>query len=63
MPDFRSIPIPAIAIVLGAASLWLMLPRGAAWGRGPGIVLGAVALGLGARSYPCSDNGWPTACF
>lgn len=39
--------IPILAILLGAASLWLMLPRGDARGRGVGIVLGIAALGLG----------------
>jgi NADH-quinone oxidoreductase subunit J len=50
MHDPRSIPI--LAILLGAASLWLMLPRGAARGRGIGMVLGAVALGLGMSQLP-----------
>ncbi len=52
MPDLRSISIPAVAILLAAVSLWLMLPRGSARGRGIGMVLGAVALGLGAAQLP-----------
>jgi NADH-quinone oxidoreductase subunit J len=50
MPDSRFIPI--LTILLGAAALWLMLPRGAARGRAIGIVLGIVALGLGASQLP-----------
>jgi NADH-quinone oxidoreductase subunit J len=52
MPDPRSIPIPILAILLGAVSLWLMLPRGGARGRGIGMVLGVVALGLGVSQLP-----------
>jgi NADH-quinone oxidoreductase subunit J len=52
MPDPHSIPISAVAILLGAVSLWLMLPRGGARGRGIGMVLGAVALGLGVSQLP-----------
>jgi NADH-quinone oxidoreductase subunit J len=50
MHDPRSIPI--LAILLGGVSLWLMLPRGNARGRGIGIVLGIVALGLAASQLP-----------
>ena len=50
MHDPRSIPI--LAILLGAVSLWLMLPRGNGRGRGIGMVLGVVALGLGASQLP-----------
>jgi NADH-quinone oxidoreductase subunit J len=50
MPDPRFIPI--LAILLGVVSLWLMLPRGNAKGRGIGIVLGAISLGLGASQMP-----------
>ena len=50
MPHAPSIPI--LTILLGAASLWLMLPRGAARGRGIGIVLGVIALGLGVSQVP-----------
>jgi NADH-quinone oxidoreductase subunit J len=52
MPDFRSIPIPAIAILLGGLALWLMLPRGNERGRGIGMMLAAVALGLAAAQLP-----------
>ncbi len=41
----RIIPL---ATVLGAVGIWLMLPRGTARGRMAGVVLTAVALGLGA---------------
>jgi NADH-quinone oxidoreductase subunit J len=37
-----------LTTLLGAAALWLMLPRGNAPGRAAGTVLAAVALGLGA---------------
>ncbi len=50
MPDPRLIPI--LTTLLGALSLWLMLPRGTARGRGVGMVLGVVALGLGASQLP-----------
>jgi NADH-quinone oxidoreductase subunit J len=45
-------PIPILALLLGAAALWLMLPRGNAGGRGIGMVLGVVALGLAASQLP-----------
>jgi NADH-quinone oxidoreductase subunit J len=37
-----------LATLLGTAALWLMLPRGNARGRAAGMILAAVALGLGA---------------
>ena len=40
----------ALAALLGAAGLWLMLPRGAARGRLLGAVLTAAALGLARRN-------------
>jgi NADH-quinone oxidoreductase subunit J len=52
MPDPHSIPLSALAILLAAVSLWLMLPRGNARGRGIGMMLGAVALGLAAAQLP-----------
>ncbi len=46
-------------IVLGGLSLWLMLPRGSAKGRGLGAVLGIAALGcLGSRLLPLGQ--WDT---
>jgi len=49
-----------LATVLGAASMWLMLPRGDADGamreRWLGALLGAVALGLLASRFPGVDN-------
>ena len=50
MPDVR--PILLLVILLGAVSLWLMLPRGVARGRAVGVVLGMIALGLGASQLP-----------
>lgn len=40
--------IPILTLLLAAAGTWLMLPRGSARGRGLGMILAAVALGLGA---------------
>ena len=42
----------SLSIILGAAAMWLMLPRGKAPGRAAGVVLGAIALGLGASRLP-----------
>ena len=50
----RMIPL---ASLLGAAALWLMLPRGNAGGRSAGVVLAAVALGLAASQLE-SLGGW-----
>jgi NADH-quinone oxidoreductase subunit J len=44
--------ILTLTILLGALGLWLMLPRGTARGRGVGIVMASVALGLGASQVP-----------
>ena len=52
MPNLHSIPIPAVTVLLAAVSLWLMLPRGNARGRGIGMMLGAIALGLAAAQLP-----------
>jgi NADH-quinone oxidoreductase subunit J len=41
-----------ITTLLGALGMWLMLPRGTARGRGTGIVLSTIALGLGASQVP-----------
>ena len=41
-----------LTTLLGALGLWLMLPRGTARGRGVGIVLASIALGLGASQTP-----------
>ncbi len=47
----------ALAALLGAAGLWLMLPRGAARGRLLGALLTAAALGLGAAQlHPLGDS-------
>ena len=45
----RIIPL---ATLLGAVGMWLMLPRGSGAGRMAGMVLAAVALGLGASQLP-----------
>lgn len=50
MNDPRLIPI--LAFVLGGLSLWLMLPRGNARGRWIGMVMAAVAIGLGLSRLP-----------
>jgi NADH-quinone oxidoreductase subunit J len=44
--------ILTLTTLLGALGMWLMLPRGTARGRGTGVVLGAIALGLGASQVP-----------
>lgn len=44
--------ILTLTILLGAFGLWLMLPRGSARGRGVGIVLATIALGLGVSQVP-----------
>ena len=41
-----------LTTLLGALGMWLMLPRGTARGRGTGIVLATIALGLGASQVP-----------
>ena len=41
-----------LTTVLGSLGMWLMLPRGTARGRGSGIVLSTIALGLGASQVP-----------
>jgi NADH-quinone oxidoreductase subunit J len=53
----RIIPLAAL---LGAAGVWLMLPRGGARGRLAGAVLTAAALGLGA-SQLAPMGGWTAA--
>ncbi len=44
--------ILTLTTLLGALGLWLMLPRGTARGRGVGIIMASVALGLGASQVP-----------
>ena len=44
--------IPILTILLGAAGMWLMLPRGGARGRGLGMVLTAATIGFGASQLP-----------
>lgn len=44
------------ATLLLAAGMWLMLPRGAAWGRSLGTVLVAASLGLFASQVPRLDE-------
>lgn len=41
-----------LTTLLGALGMWLMLPRGTARGRGTGILLSTIALGLGASQVP-----------
>lgn len=63
MPDLRSIPILAVAMLLGGVSLWLMLPRGDARGRGIGVALGVIALGLGVSQLPLLGQWMADAVF
>ena len=44
--------ILTLTTLLGALGMWLMLPRGTARGRGVGILLASIALGLGASQVP-----------
>ncbi len=44
--------ILTLTTLLGALGMWLMLPRGTARGRGVGILLATMALGLGASQVP-----------
>jgi NADH-quinone oxidoreductase subunit J len=44
--------ILTLTTLLGALGMWLMLPRGTARGRGVGIVMATIALGLGASQVP-----------
>jgi NADH-quinone oxidoreductase subunit J len=48
--------IVIVATLLGALGMWLMLPRRSLWGRGLGMLLAAVAFGLGASQLPCLSN-------
>jgi NADH-quinone oxidoreductase subunit J len=41
-----------LAVLLGALGLWLMLPRGNAPGRGVGILMATIALGLAISQSP-----------
>jgi hypothetical protein len=41
-----------LATLLGALSMWLMLPRPHRFGRALGAVLGAVSLGIFASQLP-----------
>jgi NADH-quinone oxidoreductase subunit J len=41
-----------LTTVLGSLGMWLMLPRGTGRGRGVGILLSSIALGLGASQVP-----------
>jgi len=41
-----------VAAVVGGVAMWLLLPRRDARGRAPGVVLGAVSLGLTAAALP-----------
>jgi NADH-quinone oxidoreductase subunit J len=41
-----------LTTVLGSLGMWLMLPRGTARGRGSGVLLSSIALGLGASQVP-----------
>ncbi len=43
--------------------MWLMLPRGTARGRGTGIVLSTIALGLGASQVPRLGDWMADAVF
>jgi NADH-quinone oxidoreductase subunit J len=44
--------ILTLTTLLGALGMWLMLPRGTARGRGVGVVMASIALGLGISQAP-----------
>jgi NADH-quinone oxidoreductase subunit J len=50
MSDPRRIIL--LASLLGAAGMWLLLPRGRSGGRGAGVILATAALGLFASQIP-----------
>ncbi|MEN6405991.1 MAG: NADH-quinone oxidoreductase subunit J, partial [Thermoguttaceae bacterium] len=52
-----------LTVLLGSLGLWLMLPRGTSRGRGVGMVLAAVALGLGASQMPGIGRWMADAVF
>ena len=60
MPTTHYMPI--LTLLLGALGMWLMLPRGTARGRGVGMVLAAVALGLGVSQLPWLGRWTAEAC-
>lgn len=55
--------ILTLTTLLGALGLWLMLPRGTARGRGVGIVMASIALGLGASQVPRLGNWMADGIF
>jgi NADH-quinone oxidoreductase subunit J len=52
-----------IASVLAAVGMWLMLPRGRAAGRGAGVILAAVGLGLFGTQVPWLGDWLSYAVF
>jgi NADH-quinone oxidoreductase subunit J len=52
-----------LATLLGTLGMWLMLPRGMARGRGVGMLLAAIALGLGASQMPRLGDWLSTSLF
>jgi NADH-quinone oxidoreductase subunit J len=52
-----------LTALLAALGLWLMLPRGTARGRGVGIVLATIALGLGVSQVPRLGDWMDDAVF
>jgi NADH-quinone oxidoreductase subunit J len=55
--------ILTLTTLLGALGMWLMLPRGTARGRGVGIVMATIALGLGASQVPRLGDWMTDAIF
>jgi NADH-quinone oxidoreductase subunit J len=53
--------IVALAILLTAAGMWLLLPRGRGGGKAAGAMLMSVALGLWVSRLPWLDTWFPSA--
>lgn len=55
--------ILTLTTLLGALGMWLMLPRGTHRGRALGVVMGSIALGLGASQVPCLGDWMAEGLF
>lgn len=53
----------SLATILGAAGLWLLLPRGLARGRAAGAVLALAGAGVWASQLPCLGDWLASSLF